>query len=115
MTSSTARDVDRPAGPAPAATVNAGPRPPRGAPAASDPGSGNSVASTSRPVLLLDLDPDLGGGIEPQDWELVRQAIRIKLIRVDPGVWSLPTNAADSGNIIGLIVNDGMISPRDRP
>lgn len=66
--------------------------------------------STPRPALLLDLDPELGGGIESQDWELARQAIRAELIRVDPGVWSLPTNPANSGNIIGLIVNDGMIS-----
>lgn len=125
MTSSAARDLGRPAGAPSAATVEAGRslatgrsrsasregrRPPRGAPAASDLGSGNSVDSTPRPALLLDLDPELGGGIESQDWELARQAIRAELIRVDPGVWSLPTNPANSGNIIGLIVNDGMIS-----
>ena len=61
-------------------------------------------------ALLLDLDPDLGCGIERHDWESARQATRANLAQVNPGEWTLPTHAADPGHIIGLIVADGMIS-----
>jgi CRP-like cAMP-binding protein len=60
--------------------------------------------------MLLDLDPDLGRGIERREWESARQATRASLAHVDPGEWTLAPVAADGRSIIGLIVDDGMIS-----
>lgn len=61
-------------------------------------------------VSLLDVEPDLGRGIEPQDWELARQATRSTMIQVEPGECEWLAGAYDSGSIVGLVVNDGMIS-----
>lgn len=84
--------------------------PPRGAPPAYGRSSPSRVSGTPDDVSLLDLDADLGRGIEPQDWESARHATRAKPVGLDPGAWPLPTNHPDTGNIIGLIVSDGMIS-----
>lgn len=61
-------------------------------------------------ALLLDLDPDLGHGIERHEWESARRATRANLAQIDPGEWRLPIDAADAGNIVGLIVDNGLIS-----
>ncbi len=61
-------------------------------------------------AALLDLDPDLGRGIEGHDWESARRATQANLTQIDPGEWTLPTKAPNARNIIGLIVEDGMIS-----
>lgn len=73
--------------------------------------SGDLKIAGARDVdLLLDLDPDLGRGIERHDWESARQATPANLTQVDPGEWTLPSDADDARKIIGLIVDDGMIS-----
>lgn len=84
--------------------------PPVGAPPPYAQASPSRASGTPAPVSLLDLDPDLGRGIEPQDWESARHATLATLVRINPGAWPLPTNRADAGNIIGLIVSDGTIS-----
>lgn len=68
------------------------------------------MSGTPAAVSLLDVDPDFGRGIEPQDWESGRQATGANSVGVDPGAWSLPTNRAGTGRPIGLIVSEGMIS-----
>ncbi|HKO26427.1 MAG TPA: Crp/Fnr family transcriptional regulator [Solirubrobacteraceae bacterium] len=65
---------------------------------------------TPNTVSLLDVEPDLGCGIEPQDWEAARQATRATLIRIDPAESTLPMRAGDTGNVIGLIVHNCMIN-----
>jgi hypothetical protein len=59
---------------------------------------------------LLDLDPDLGRGIERHDWDSARQATLANLTEVDPGEWTWRADAAHARDAIGLIVDDGMIS-----
>jgi hypothetical protein len=68
------------------------------------------VDATGNSISLLDAEPDLGRGIEAKDWELARRATRATLRRIERRDLALLAAASDSGNIIGLIVNDGMIS-----
>jgi hypothetical protein len=85
-------------------------RPPRDAPAALRTETTSWIGGTPEIVSLLDVEPDLGRGIEPQDWELARQATRTTVTRIDRREWALPVGASDNGTVIGLIVNDGLIS-----
>jgi hypothetical protein len=124
MTSSNARDFDPPAASPPAATAAArspttdgwppaprtARRPPRAAPAASHAGLTSRIDGTPNTVSLLEVDPDLGRGIESHDWETARRATRATLTRIDRRESVLPAGACETGNIVGLIVNDGMIS-----
>jgi len=68
------------------------------------------IAGAPDVASLLDLDPDLGRGIERHYWESARHATRANLAHVDHGAWTMPNDVAGAGNIIGLIVDDGMIS-----
>lgn len=68
------------------------------------------IRGTPNTVSLLDIEPDLGRGIDPQEWELARQSTRATLTRVDRRERGLLTGAGATGDIIGLIVNAGMIS-----
>ena len=69
-----------------------------------------SPAGPARRGFLLDLDPDLARGIPEQDRDLARQAIPVNLIRVRPGTWALPDSASESGDVVALIVSDGVLS-----
>ena len=60
--------------------------------------------------LLLDLDPDLGRGIDARQWKKARRSSPVKVVGLSPGPWTLPQSLADRDDIIGLIVTDGMIS-----
>lgn len=82
----------------------------RDASAASHGGVATWIGRRPSSVSLLDVDPDLGRGIDPQDWEAARRATRVTLRRFDHRDGTLPTGARDTGNIIGLIVRHGMIS-----
>ena len=121
MTTFAARDFDAPAASRAAAipspttagwppVLREARRPPRDAPAASRIGLASPNGGTPNTVSLLDVEPDLGCGIEPQDWEAARQATRATLIRIDPAESTLPMRAGDTGNVIGLIVHNGMIN-----
>jgi CRP-like cAMP-binding protein len=65
---------------------------------------------SAQAAWLLDLDPDIGRGIEEQQWQEARDGTRVTTIHLDPGPWSLPQSVAGSRGIIGLIVIDGVIS-----
>ena len=58
---------------------------------------------------VLDVDPDLGAGIAPNDWELARQACRGELVHVPPGVWSVPDWLAQRDDLFGLVVAEGVM------
>ena len=60
--------------------------------------------------LLLDLDPDLGRGIDPRHWKLALRSTPVKVVRLPPGPWTLPQSLADRDDIVALIVTDGIIS-----
>lgn len=70
----------------------------------------SSIGGTPNTVSLLDVDPDLGRGIELRDWPVARQATQATLIRIGRRECILPMGVCDTANIIGLIVNDGVIS-----
>ena len=71
--------------------------------------SSGGRASANR-GLLLDLDPDLGRGIDAGQWKRARRSSPVKVVRLSPGPWTLPQSLADRVDVIGLIVTDGMIS-----
>jgi CRP/FNR family cyclic AMP-dependent transcriptional regulator len=102
MTSSLARDFDAPAASPPAATVGAG--------SPTNDGLTSRITATPNTVSLLDADPALGRGIESGEWEAARRATRAALTRIDRRECTLTVGAWETGNIVGLIVNDGMIS-----
>jgi CRP-like cAMP-binding protein len=124
MTSSVVRDFDAPAGSPPAAgaaarspTTDGWPpaprrarRPTRAAPAASRAGLASRIGGTPNIVSLLDVDPDLGRGIESRDWKAACRATRAILTRIDRRECMLPAGACETSNIVGLILNGGMIS-----
>jgi hypothetical protein len=102
VTSSLARDFDAPAVSPPTATA-----------AAELPTTGgltSLIGATPNTVSLLDVDPALGRGIESDDWEAARRATRAALTRIDRRECTLTVGAYETDNIVGLIVNDGMIS-----
>lgn len=59
--------------------------------------------------MLLDLDPDLGRGIDPQQWQQARRASLVNLVRVAPGPWKPARSLNDRDDIIALIVIEGVI------
>ncbi len=87
-----------------------GDRRPRDAPAESRSVLTSRIGGTPKTVSLLDMEPDLGRGIDSQDWELARQATRCNLTQLDRGEYTLPTGAYGTGNIVGLVLSDGLIS-----
>jgi hypothetical protein len=63
-----------------------------------------------RAAFLLDLDPDLGWGIAPQEWEQARTSVKTNIVRFGAGEWPVPETSADRASITGLIVIDGVLS-----
>jgi CRP-like cAMP-binding protein len=60
---------------------------------------------------VLDLDPDLGAGIEQGEWQTARQASRTNLVRVPAGQWRpLAATSSDSDGILGLVLVAGVIA-----
>jgi CRP-like cAMP-binding protein len=86
------------------------PASPRAAPAAYHAGPTSRIGGTPNTVSLLEVDPDLGRGIESHDWEAARRATRAALARIEPGKTMVTADTSETGNIVGLIVNHGMIS-----
>jgi CRP/FNR family transcriptional regulator, cyclic AMP receptor protein len=105
MTSSAARDLRPPAG-----STRAGRTASIPSPAQSQTGLMPWIRRTPNTVSLLDADPGLGRGIDSEDWAVARQATQGILTRVEPGDCAWLAGDCDTGSIIGLIVNDGMIS-----
>jgi CRP-like cAMP-binding protein len=60
--------------------------------------------------LLLDLDPDLGEGIDAGQWQEARRSSPAKVVRLGRGPLTLPQSLGDRDDIVGLILSDGMIS-----
>jgi CRP/FNR family transcriptional regulator, cyclic AMP receptor protein len=59
--------------------------------------------------LLLDVDPDLGGGVGREDWEAARQVCRGVLVSTRAGRWDLPLSAGESRALVGLVIVTGVI------
>jgi CRP/FNR family transcriptional regulator, cyclic AMP receptor protein len=121
MTSAAVRGVD-PSGAPPTATARSSTadgclpelrghrRPPRHAPAESSSVLTSWIGRTPKTVSLLDIEPDLGRGIDSQDWEIARQATRCNLKQLDRREYTLLAGAYGTGDIVGLVLSDGLIS-----
>lgn len=65
---------------------------------------------TSSPVgLVLELDPDLGAGVWPEDWEAARRVCRGELLSVPRGRWMAPEAAGDRSDILGMLIVEGLL------
>ncbi|MBV8733314.1 MAG: Crp/Fnr family transcriptional regulator [Solirubrobacterales bacterium] len=60
-------------------------------------------------ALALELDPELGAGVWPEDWAAARQACRGELVVVPQGRWTPPEAAGDRDDILGLVIVDGLL------
>jgi CRP/FNR family transcriptional regulator, cyclic AMP receptor protein len=59
--------------------------------------------------LILDLDPELGRGIAPEDWELARNVCRGAVAHVPRGRWQPPHDAGERGDLLGLVMLEGIL------
>jgi CRP/FNR family transcriptional regulator, cyclic AMP receptor protein len=121
MTSSLARDFDAPSASPPAAALpttdgrrealRSARRPLRdGAQVASPADLTIRIGGTPNTVSVLEVDPDLGRGIEPDDWEAACRATRATLARIGRRECTSLAGVSENGNIVGLVVNHGVIS-----
>jgi hypothetical protein len=68
------------------------------------------MAATSSPAaLILELDPDLGAGVSPEEWEAARDAVRGHFLRVPRGRWPIFSSAAGADDIVGLLIAEGLL------
>lgn len=68
------------------------------------------MSTASLPVgLLLELDPDLGAGVWPEDWAAARRACRGDLVSVRRGRWTVPEAAGDRNDILGMLIVEGLL------
>lgn len=66
----------------------------------------------SPPVaLLLDLDPELGAGVWPEDWAAARRACQGELLTVPQGRWIPPKAWGERNDIFGMLIVEGDPSP----
>jgi CRP/FNR family transcriptional regulator, cyclic AMP receptor protein len=64
----------------------------------------------SAPVgLVLELDPDLGAGVWPEDWPAARRACQGELLSVRQGRWRAPEAAGDRSDILGMVIVEGLL------
>jgi CRP/FNR family cyclic AMP-dependent transcriptional regulator len=62
----------------------------------------------SRRMHLLDLDPDLGQGLDPRREALARERLMVRVERVDRGRWSPKAGEFGAVGGIGLLVAEGL-------
>jgi len=59
--------------------------------------------------LILDLDSDLGSGIDEQERGLARRVCRGELLQVPAGVWRVSDWAGQRDDLLGLVVVEGLV------
>jgi hypothetical protein len=69
-----------------------------------------SIAGSPTVGLVLELDPDLGGGIDPPEREAARQACRGELLRVARGAWPSASGAGERDDLVGFVIVDGLVA-----
>lgn len=67
------------------------------------------IAPSSPVALVLELDPDLGSGVWPEDWEAARRACRGRILRVPRGRWRVPAGAGERDDLVGLVIVEGVL------
>ncbi len=69
-----------------------------------------SRPGTSRPAPLLDLDPDLGSALGPDQFALARSTLRARVLRLPRGEWRGSDLATLGPQNVGLLLIDGVIA-----
>jgi CRP/FNR family transcriptional regulator, cyclic AMP receptor protein len=62
----------------------------------------------NRSAPLLDLDPELGRALSPENRELARRQIPVRVGRLGPGPWT-PQGSYEAAGHLGLLVLDGLL------
>jgi CRP/FNR family transcriptional regulator, cyclic AMP receptor protein len=58
---------------------------------------------------VLEFDPDLGNGIDPEEWELARSACLARLCHVPSGSWEIGETAAEQPRLLGFVIVAGLV------
>jgi CRP/FNR family transcriptional regulator, cyclic AMP receptor protein len=66
--------------------------------------SGHAIAA------LLELDPDLGRGLPPAQFETARRELQLRVINVEPGPCRLDAATSGDDGWLGLLVVDGLLA-----
>ena len=68
-----------------------------------------AVVSPPEAGLVLDLDPDLGSGIPPEDWKLARHDCRGRSVMVSRGAWTPACEEWARAYPLGLLIHSGLL------
>jgi CRP/FNR family transcriptional regulator, cyclic AMP receptor protein len=68
-----------------------------------------SVSSGTEVASLLDVDPDLGAGIPPDEWSTARRATAGRLIHLGEGPTDLCERLAERDDVSGCLIVDGIL------
>lgn len=61
-----------------------------------------------RGAPLLDLDPDLGEGLDPRLADAARRRLMVRIERIAEGTWTLPASLFGAEPGVGLLIVDGL-------
>ena len=68
------------------------------------------MAAAPRAIHLLDLDPDLGAGLDQPLFEQARARLVAPLVRLDPGPWKPGGSPGGEGGDLGALLADGLMT-----
>jgi CRP-like cAMP-binding protein len=58
---------------------------------------------------VLELDPDIGNGIDPEEWELARSVCLASLCHVPAGKWEVGEPAGEQPQMLGFVIVAGVV------
>ena len=68
------------------------------------------AVARSRGALILDLDPDLGSGLNDLEFEQARRTCRANVIHLSPGSWALPCKSPGDREVFAVVITEGILS-----
>src|SRR4051812_2910010 len=75
-----------------------------------DPTAWSAWHAGSRPIPLMDVDPDLGAGLSPERLAMARSELRVRIVRLPRGEWAADDLSSISQDNVGLLMLDGVIA-----
>ena len=73
-------------------------------------GARRTAGSRQQIAGLLDLDPDLGRGLLPAQFDAARRELQLRVFSVEPGPCRLEVAAAGTSGWLGFLVVDGLLA-----
>jgi CRP/FNR family transcriptional regulator, cyclic AMP receptor protein len=67
------------------------------------------VAYGTDSCRVLEFDPDLGNGIDPEEWALARSACVASLYHVPAGAWEIGELAAEQPHLLAFVIVAGLV------